>query len=202
MNKISKEKIQKIIYIGIIIITSFVVGLSLQLVHAWIEPTLTAPNGNLGAPINTSATTQTKSGALYVNGGIVTPLIWDLNNTAYYLDPSNTSNLNIIQASIFYYSSDRNLKENILPLNNSLDKILQLQGVSFYWKDKNKGSNQNIGLIAQDVEKVYPELVGTNPATGMKSVEYGNLVAPLIEAIKEQENKIKTLQAEINNLKK
>ncbi|HEU5114493.1 MAG TPA: hypothetical protein VFT82_01865, partial [Candidatus Paceibacterota bacterium] len=53
------------------------------------------------------------------------------------------------------------------------------------------------GLIAQDVEKVYPELVNTNKQTGLKSVEYANLVGPLIEAVKEQQKEIDTLKAEV-----
>ncbi|MHB9019583.1 MAG: tail fiber domain-containing protein [Minisyncoccota bacterium] len=101
-------------------------------------------------------------------------------------------------ATAFYYSSDKTLKNNIQPLSGSLNKILKLQGVSFDWKENNKSS---IGLIAQDVEKVYPELVATNEGTGLKSVEYANLVAPLIESIKEQQKQIEELRAEISDLK-
>lgn len=98
----------------------------------------------------------------------------------------------------FYYASDRRLKTDIAPLSSALDNILKLQGVSFTWKDSGKKS---VGLIAQDVEKVYPELVGTNPTTGMKSVEYGNLVAPLIEAVKAQQKEIDALKQEVADLK-
>lgn len=100
-------------------------------------------------------------------------------------------------AAAFYYSSDRNLKKNIEPLDDSLDKILQLQGVSFDWKSTDQAS---VGLIAQDVEKVYPELVTTDPKTGLKAVEYGNLVAPLIEAVKTQQQEIDELKAEVDAL--
>lgn len=55
-------------------------------------------------------------------------------------------------------------------------------------------------MIAQEVEAVYPELVHTNSA-GYKSVEYGNLIAPLIEAVKSQQKEIKALRAEIETLK-
>jgi len=58
-----------------------------------------------------------------------------------------------------------------------------------------------VGLIAQDLEQVFPELVHTNPQTGLKSVQYGNLVAPLIEAIKEQQKMIETMKIEIEKLK-
>lgn len=105
-------------------------------------------------------------------------------------------------ATAFYYTSDRNLKKDIAPLggNESLSRILKLEGVSFKWKDGTNGSDMKVGLIAQDVENVYPEVVGTSEA-GVKSVEYGNLVAPLIEAIKEQQRQINELKAEIEALK-
>ena len=102
-----------------------------------------------------------------------------------------------VGAAAFYYTSDRSLKENIMPLSGSLDKIIKLQGVSFDWKE---GGKRNIGVIAQDVERIYPELVKTNEK-GLKSVEYGNLVAPLIEAIKEQQIQIDTLKKEVKMLK-
>lgn len=101
----------------------------------------------------------------------------------------------------FYYSSDLNLKKDIAPLDGSLAKVMKLEGVSFEWKDEARGKGTNIGLIAQDVEKVYPELVATDKETGLKSVEYGNLVAPLIEAIKEQQRQIDLLKAEVKALK-
>lgn len=103
-----------------------------------------------------------------------------------------------VAASAFFYASDRNLKTNITPLSGSLSNISKLQGVSFNWKE---GGEKSVGLIAQDVEKIYPELVNTNPESGVKSVQYGNLVAPLIEAIKEQQKQIDELKREISNLK-
>lgn len=103
-----------------------------------------------------------------------------------------------VTASAFLYSSDKRLKKNIQILDNSLEKVLKLNGVSFNWK---RNSEEGIGLIAQNVEAVYPELVKTDSASGMKSVEYGNLVAPLVEAIKEQQKMIESLQTEIKELK-
>jgi hypothetical protein len=91
-------------------------------------------------------------------------------------------------------SSDRRLKENILPLKDSLEKILQLEGVQYDWKDKQRFSDKHqIGLIAQDVEKVYPEVVVTDSKSGLKAIAYDHLIAPVIEAIK-------TLHSKINQL--
>jgi hypothetical protein len=121
----------------------------------------------------------------------------------YMLNPSASSTITFntvtgdVTANAFIYSSDKRLKENIKPLTNSLDKINQLEGVSFNWKDTGRPS---IGLIAQDVEKVVPEIVSTN-SEGFKGVEYGNLVALLIQGIKEQQKEIDNLQKQIDELK-
>ena len=104
-------------------------------------------------------------------------------------------------------TSDRTLKKDIYIINNSLEKVLQLEGISFKWKNDEDG-RVNFGVIAQDVEKVFPEVVSTNKETGLKSVEYANMVAPLIEAVKElsanadrQQLQIEELKAEIEKLK-
>ena len=104
-----------------------------------------------------------------------------------------------IQATAFYYSSDRNLKTNITDLSGSdaLKNIMDLQGVSFNWKNNGESS---IGFIAQDVQKVYPQLVETGQ-DGYKSVEYGNLVAVLVEGMKQQQNEINSLKKQIDELK-
>jgi len=72
---------------------------------------------------------------------------------------------------------------------------MKLDGISFNWKESGEKS---IGLIAQDVEKVFPEIINTEEGTGLKSIEYAKLVAPLIEATKEQQ-KIIDEQREIIN---
>lgn len=103
-----------------------------------------------------------------------------------------------VLATAYLYSSDRNLKKNIHTYPG-LATIMKLRGVSFDWKDTNEAS---IGLIAQEVEEVIPEAVKTDLHTGYKSVQYGNLVAPLIEAVKEQQGMIEASQSEIELLKK
>ncbi len=103
-----------------------------------------------------------------------------------------------VLATSYMTSSDRSLKENIIPLPDALAKILSLRGYSFNWK---KDGREDIGIIAQEVEAVYPEIVHTDPNTGTKSVEYANLIAPMIEAMREQQNMIDTQQREIDELK-
>jgi len=118
----------------------------------------------------------------------------------------NVTAAGIVTATSFIYSSDRNLKQDIKAIPNALDKVLKLDGVMFNWKEDGR---PDLGLIAQEVEKVFPELVQTNGTTNLKSVEYGNLVAPIIEAIKEQQRQIEELknqnlklQRQINALKR
>jgi hypothetical protein len=97
------------------------------------------------------------------------------------------------------HSSDARLKENITPLCGSLDKILKLESVRFnFIGDKDK--KQQIGFIAQEFEQVFPELVVTDN-NGYKSIAYGQLNGVLVEALKEQEQKIDSQQQQIDELK-
>lgn len=93
--------------------------------------------------------------------------------------------------------SDRRLKSEIAPIENALDSIEKLVGASFTYK---KGDRQSIGLIAQDVEEIFPTAVKTNRYTNIKSVDYNQLIAPLVEAVKELSTKNKALEARIKTL--
>ena len=75
-----------------------------------------------------------------------------------------------------------------------------MRGVSYNWKDSNKSQKKQIGMIAQEVEEIYPEFVHTD-AEGMKSVNYSQMTAVLIEAVKELNQKIEALEAENSELK-
>lgn len=135
--------------------------------------------------------------SLNVNGSIRAARYYD-DDTNYYIDSNVTSQMNEIRANAFLYRSDRRLKKDITLLSGSLDKILQLHGYSYLLRSDNR---KDIGIIAQEVEGVFPELVHTDPETGMKSVEYANLIAPLIEAVKEQQEEIDTLRSEIAEIR-
>ena len=96
-------------------------------------------------------------------------------------------------------SSDRNLKTNITQIKNSLSKILQLNGVEFdFIESANSGylGVHQIGLIAQDVKEIIPEVVGEN-VDGNLGVSYQHLVALLVEAVKEQQEQINELKRKI-----
>jgi hypothetical protein len=99
-----------------------------------------------------------------------------ITNPSYPLDVSGS-----IRATDYLFSSDRRIKKNIQTIPRALEAAKALRGVSFTWKNDGRPS---IGFIAQEVEKHFPELVKTD-ATGMKSVQYGNITAILLEAMKE-----------------
>lgn len=103
--------------------------------------------------------------------------------------------------------SDQKSKTNVSKLENSLDKVLNLNGVSFDWDpnvvpERAKGESRQIGLIAQEVEKVVPEVVKdeTIEDQTLKSIKYENLTALLIEAIKEQQEQINSLKQTVQEL--
>ena len=91
--------------------------------------------------------------------------------------------------------SDISLKENIKTIDNSLEKVNKLRGVEF---NKIGSHKKSIGVIAQEIEKVLPEVVKENDE-GIKSVAYGNITGILIEAVKELKQEIETLKTQINN---
>jgi len=95
-----------------------------------------------------------------------------------------------LKAKTITETSDERLKKNIQPLVSSLAKLAQLRGVSFKWKDEPQ--DNQIGLVAQEVEKILPEIVSTD-SEGYKSIAYGKLTAVLLEAIKEQQQQIDEL---------
>ena len=93
------------------------------------------------------------------------------------------------RANAYYYNSDRRYKSDIVALKSPLENLLKISGYHYYSKLEKKDT---LGVIAQEVEAVYPELVQTD-SQWYKSVQYGNLVAPIIEAIRELSTKIDNL---------
>ena len=117
----------------------------------------------------------------------------------------NTSGL--IKATndiVAYATSDKRLKENIRPIPWAVDKVKQINGVYFDWiplseeeeKTIHGNKGHDIGVIAQEIEAILPELVTTRD-NGYKAVKYDKIVALLIEAIKEQQGEIDELRRKI-----
>jgi hypothetical protein len=115
------------------------------------------------------------------------------------------------------YSSDKRLKENVIPIGDSLNKIKQISGVYFDWKDKVEGTDfvpaqkHDVGVIAQDVQKILPEVVTLAPfdtdsygksksGENYLTVKYDKLVPLLIEAIKDQQTQIESQKSQNEEL--
>ena len=96
------------------------------------------------------------------------------------------------QGNVTAYSDER-LKDNIEPIENAVHKLKAIQGVTYNRNDI-EGNPRQTGVVAQQVERVLPEVVMTND-DGIKTVAYGNMVGLLIEAIKEQQDEIERLRA-------
>ena len=103
---------------------------------------------------------------------------------------------------VAFSSSDIRFKENIKPIENAIDKIRKISGNTYDWKEENKIEHgyegNDVGVIAQEIEAVLPQLVQTRES-GFKAVKYDKLVALLIEGIKEQQLQIEQLRIDLNN---
>jgi len=111
-----------------------------------------------------------------------------------------------IKTNTINETSDERFKKNIQNIDTPLSKVLSLRGVYYYWDLDNPDvqeidSSKQIGMIAQEVEKILPELVNTD-SNGYKSVEYSRVVAVLVEALKEQQKTIEQQQIEIEQQQK
>lgn len=117
-----------------------------------------------------------------------------VNDLTYNLEVSGS-----IRASAAVLSnSDERLKENIYPIDNALSRVSQIEGVYFDWKT---GGDRQVGVIAQQVEKVLPEVVSEDKNSYL-SVDYSKIVPLLIEAINEQNSIIKDLEDRLSKLEK
>jgi hypothetical protein len=113
----------------------------------------------------------------------------------------------IVHASSYSSSSDARFKTNVAPIEDALDKVAAIRGVAFDWNELYQSlgrstGRREIGVIAQDVEKVCPELVNEWNEEGYKGVDYGRLTALLIEAVKELKAKNETLERRLGAMEK
>jgi len=126
---------------------------------------------------------------------------------------SNEGEIRSTADVVAYYSSDKRMKDNIVDISNPLDKIKQIRGVEFDWNEKGPkwtrdqqfgnpfGPLHDVGVIAQEIQKVLPEAVVERKDSDMLAVDYEKIVPLLIEGIKEQQTMIDDLQDQINILK-
>jgi hypothetical protein len=132
---------------------------------------------------NATASTTKTTGALIVTGGI-----------------GVNGDINAGGDIIAFASSDIRLKNNIRPIESPLEKISKINGCEFEWNDELQSiySGKDYGVIAQEIEEVFPELVQTRE-NGYKAVKYDKLVSVLIEGIKELTKQVEYLKTKIEN---
>lgn len=181
----------------------------------WAVPTDTNTTYSAGAGLDLTGTTFSVEGNL--SGDVYAigrdgndKYVVNTTNHAWYLDGvldmrlNNDGNLDVDGDVIAYStvtSSDRRLKTDIETLENASDKVKALRGVSFTWDHGKKTGKKDIGLIAQEVEEVVPEIVGEAElldGTMAKHVDYPKLVALLIESNKELMARVENLEAKLD----
>ena len=138
----------------------------------------TADNGNYKVQVN---------GDIYAISGRFTNV-----SSSGYNKPLNLTSDGTLTTS----TSDKRLKKNIVTIPNALDKVLAMRGVTFNWRDSTMPKRM-MGMIAQEVLQVVPELVFQNSNDGYYGINYGETAGLLIEAIKEQEKTIQELKLSI-----
>jgi hypothetical protein len=104
--------------------------------------------------------------------------------------------LNVFGDVTAFFSSDERFKDNVTPISDSIEKMKQIGGYEFDWNNLSKNTGHDVGVIAQEVEKVLPEVVTTRP-DGFKAVKYDRLTALLIEANKELIKRVEELERKI-----
>jgi len=149
--------------------------------------------------VNTSAVTYTTKGSA-VKGVGGKYAIHGVGAGTYqgYFEGAVAATGNIIA----FTSSDKRLKKNIINIENPIDKIKKLNGVSFEWKheiDETVMNKTNLGVIAQEVQKVLPEIVKERD-DGYLAIKYEQIVPVLIEGIKEQQKQIDELKQKLEEL--
>lgn len=161
---------------------------------------------------STTASTSKTTGGVVLSGGLgVAGAIF--SNTLSVTSMANTATTSAVcyntSTGLFTYDgtigtctvSDERLK-NVGPrIDHAIDRLLKIDGVNYTWKDKAYGTGPQLGVVAQTVEKVFPELVQTG-SDGYKSVDYQRLTAPIIEALRELKADNDNLHRRIDGLKK
>ncbi len=140
------------------------------------------------------------------SGGIVYNNVNNLNGLQFRLNGNSTKmelypNGNGWLQGILVQLSDLRLKKDIQPLQNSLQKITQLNGYNYYWKNENADNTMQTGVLAQEVQKIFPQLVKEDKQ-GILAVNYTGLIPVLIESIKEQQKQIERLNKMMEKLLK
>jgi Chaperone of endosialidase len=138
----------------------------------------------------------------YINQAVLTTSNVQINSLGVGMAASATAGrIDATNDVVAYSSSDRRFKTNIVQIGSPIQKIKEIGGYEFDWipNTEHGYDGHDVGVIAQEIEAVIPELVQTRES-GYKAVKYDKLVALLIEGIKEQQSTIEKLEARISKL--
>ena len=188
-------------------VTSNVAGSGISVSGATGAVTIT----NTGVTSNVAGTGVTVSGAtgavtISIGQAVATSSNVQFNSIGVGMAASATAGrIDAAGDVVAFSTSDIRFKENIKAIENPIEKIRKISGNTYNWKAELKDihgyEGNDVGVIAQEVEAVLPQLV-QNRENGYKAVKYDKLVALLIEGIKEQQLQIEKLQLEVESLKK
>jgi hypothetical protein len=173
----------------------------------------TYANGKVFKALSTSSTIAGKVSKMAAAKVLISGKKQNLSSASGVLSGNWTFN-GIRIETVAHGHSDARLKRSVIPIEDALEKVSKLNGVSFRWNRnyaeyrrdlKTKTVSRSIGFIAQEVEKIVPEVISTDKIDNfdfeIKKVDYGQMVALLTEAIKEQQTQIESLKEEIKDLK-
>lgn len=160
--------------------------------------------------LNSSGTSALLSQILFMTNGTQVRMIINREGRVGIgtTSPASDSMLQVngnVRGTSFIETSDKRFKKDIKPLNDSLKKVLELNGVSYKNSNKAPGKDNTpdtiqLGMVAQEVEAILPEVVSSD-GEGFKSLNYTRLVPVLVEAIKELHQQTDALKAQIEALK-
>jgi hypothetical protein len=163
--------------------------------HTYIN--LLSPDANETAILFGKASDAVSGVIMYNNVDNLNGFQFRTNGNVTRMQLSNNGNL-WLQGTLTQ-NSDIRLKEDIHLLQNSLQNLTQLNGYNYYWKNKNADTSLQTGVMAQELQKLFPELVKENNE-GTLSVNYSGLIPVLIEGIKEQQKQINELKLLVQKL--
>ena len=154
--------------------------------------------GVVGNPTNGS-----ESGVVVLQcavGGVKRDIVGFHASASFGMELQNNSTYGTVKAHSFITYSDETLKHDIKTLKDPIEKVKNLRGVSYTW---NSDKTDDIGFIAQEVNKVVPELIyGKTAGPGGLGIDYGSMTALLVEAVKKQQDQIENLKKVVEALKK
>jgi hypothetical protein len=156
-----------------------------------------SPNSSETAVLFGKASDAAAGGIVYNNAGNLNSLDFRTNGNVTRMLIYGTGNA-WLQGTLTQ-ASDARLKKDISAIQNPLQKLIQLNGYTYHWKNEKSDNRLQTGVLAQEVQKLFPELVSENKE-GILAVNYSGLIPVMIESIKEQQKQIDELRKQVQTL--